>query len=403
MAFYPKQRGTTEQLFSIGAGTNKYTFTLDASTLSAARTWKIPDSNGSTGQVLSTDGLGNLFWATSGSGGTDFTVPYYLTSTETYTVNINRQALFAEDIVVDGTINIDGDLLDTRSPDYSIPYLKAEGTGSSAVATGTSSIALGYNTLAASTNSIVVGDYSSVGSDDSIAIGTQSAIAGDSGGSLAIGTGVQVYGLQNTAIGNYSSCQAGNGSFVFGTGSYSNADYQTILGSTSTSYAPYTAVLSSNTTGSFIPGSTTTSSFNQYVVGTSDPNLAKTVTGTMWANTTNATPTNMISAYINGVQSTPTLYETNTSWYVRVQFQGTDGTSFLAGTNSMIVKTTGTTLSLVSTTGPNFEITVGSVGLWDFQCSADSGTSALVFQCTGEAGKNIKWAATYTITQLTYA
>jgi hypothetical protein len=62
MAYYPKQRGTTEQLFDIGAGHNKYSFTLDASALTAARTWKIPDSNGVDGQILSTNGGGLLSW-----------------------------------------------------------------------------------------------------------------------------------------------------------------------------------------------------------------------------------------------------------------------------------------------------------------------------------------------------
>ena len=65
--FYPKQSGTTLDTFQIGAGSGKYPFTLDASGLTSNRTWVIPNSNGSLGDVLTTDGAGNLSWASPGS------------------------------------------------------------------------------------------------------------------------------------------------------------------------------------------------------------------------------------------------------------------------------------------------------------------------------------------------
>ena len=68
MAFYPKQRGTTEQIFDIGAGTGKYPFTLDASGFTSAHQWVLPDSDGSSGDTLTTNGLGILSWAAGSSG-----------------------------------------------------------------------------------------------------------------------------------------------------------------------------------------------------------------------------------------------------------------------------------------------------------------------------------------------
>jgi hypothetical protein len=58
-----KLKGTTERAFDLGL-TNKQTF--DASNLTANRTWVLPDSNGNTGDVLRTDGSGNLSWSSTG-------------------------------------------------------------------------------------------------------------------------------------------------------------------------------------------------------------------------------------------------------------------------------------------------------------------------------------------------
>lgn len=38
-------------------------------TITASRIWTLPAADGSSGQVLSTNGLGTLSWATTGSGG----------------------------------------------------------------------------------------------------------------------------------------------------------------------------------------------------------------------------------------------------------------------------------------------------------------------------------------------
>ena len=64
MANRLKIKGTSEKSFEIGL-TNK--FALDANNLTANRTWVLPDSNGTAGYVLSTDGTGNLSWAAGGS------------------------------------------------------------------------------------------------------------------------------------------------------------------------------------------------------------------------------------------------------------------------------------------------------------------------------------------------
>jgi hypothetical protein len=65
--FFPRQAGTTEQSFQIGAGNGKFPFIFDSSLLTAIRTWFLPNSNGANGDVLTTDGAGNLSWASPGA------------------------------------------------------------------------------------------------------------------------------------------------------------------------------------------------------------------------------------------------------------------------------------------------------------------------------------------------
>jgi hypothetical protein len=63
-------------------------------------------SGGSNGQVLKTDGSGNLSW-TSSTG----QMPYYIPSGDSYTVDNYKQGLFALPIEVDGILEVDGQLI----------------------------------------------------------------------------------------------------------------------------------------------------------------------------------------------------------------------------------------------------------------------------------------------------
>lgn len=61
---FPYIGGTTNDTFSL----NKLSkFILDASGLTSTRIWRLPNSDGSNGNVLTTDGSGNLSWASPGA------------------------------------------------------------------------------------------------------------------------------------------------------------------------------------------------------------------------------------------------------------------------------------------------------------------------------------------------
>ena len=67
-------------------------------------------TGGSSGYVLTTDGAGSLSWAPSGGAG-DGLMPYYIPVGDTYTIPQYRQGLFLLPITVDGTLTVNGALV----------------------------------------------------------------------------------------------------------------------------------------------------------------------------------------------------------------------------------------------------------------------------------------------------
>jgi hypothetical protein len=101
LAFRQKLDGTTRDVFDIGLNKG----ILDFSNLTTSRLLKFPDSDGSSGYVLSTDGAGNLSWnAVTASA----TTPYYIPIGGTWINNLYNQSLFAVSIDVQGILEVDG-------------------------------------------------------------------------------------------------------------------------------------------------------------------------------------------------------------------------------------------------------------------------------------------------------
>jgi hypothetical protein len=71
-------------------------------------------TGGTSGQVLSTDGAGNLSFTNSGSNSAA-PMPYNIPVGESYIVNDDFQGLFAYPITIDGTLEVDGILIDVSS------------------------------------------------------------------------------------------------------------------------------------------------------------------------------------------------------------------------------------------------------------------------------------------------
>lgn len=69
-------------------------------------------TGGSSGQVLSTDGAGNLSWTTSTSQQSAAPMPIVIDAGNTLTIEANYQGLFGTPLIVDGTLEVDGVLID---------------------------------------------------------------------------------------------------------------------------------------------------------------------------------------------------------------------------------------------------------------------------------------------------
>lgn len=107
MAYRIKLDGTTRDSFAIGINN----FTFDAGAITTPWTLTLPPTAGTAGYALTTDGLGVTAWTPIGAA-SDSTVPYLIPTGETYTVNVNRQALFTTPITVIGDLVIDGLLIE---------------------------------------------------------------------------------------------------------------------------------------------------------------------------------------------------------------------------------------------------------------------------------------------------
>lgn len=68
-------------------------------------------TGGANGQVIITDGTGNLSWGNGGGSG-DGIMPFYIPVGETYTIPQYRQGLFTLPITIDGTLEVDGILVE---------------------------------------------------------------------------------------------------------------------------------------------------------------------------------------------------------------------------------------------------------------------------------------------------
>lgn len=71
-------------------------------------------TGGNPGEVLTTDGSGNLTFAPAGGTANAFVVspmPYYIAPAETYYVINDRQGLFSLPITIDGSLEVDGVLV----------------------------------------------------------------------------------------------------------------------------------------------------------------------------------------------------------------------------------------------------------------------------------------------------
>lgn len=117
----------TVKYFNVKNGLNAGAITLDADSgnttttnLSVTDQTNLNDianvtiTGGSNGYVIATDGTGNLSFVDPASTQSPAPMPTYVAPGVTLTINTGYQGLFGYPITVDGTLNVDGVLIDVN-------------------------------------------------------------------------------------------------------------------------------------------------------------------------------------------------------------------------------------------------------------------------------------------------
>ena len=80
-------------------------------------------TGGTNGQAILTDGAGTLSFGSTGQAANSATnMPYYISSGDTYVVSANLQGLYSEAIEIDGTLEVDGILIEVGTSQNAAPY-----------------------------------------------------------------------------------------------------------------------------------------------------------------------------------------------------------------------------------------------------------------------------------------
>lgn len=443
--YFPRQDGTTVSSFQLNA--SKVPFKIDVTGFTVPITWTIPHDNGGFGYTLQNDGSGNLSWALPGAS-TDKTTPYYIPPTETYTVAINKQALYAEDIDVSGNLDVVGDLIDTRAPSsgggggtitgISIdnPYGLAD-----PVNYGQENVLIGYGTYAGDifnspTGGVAIGANAHIGQNLGVAIGENAAAPSIQ--SVAIGANSNAAGgYNNTAIGLYSQVTgsaafamgqfaAANGLFAtaIGGSSFAVGDYSIAVGQQSQSYwedicighnaratqvqitPTQNIVIGADSTATLekvvILGSNISSACPGTTVSGGFGDVAKTLQGTFYAETADATATEL--SVSNSAYWSKLVLPADSAYVFTTQIVGTDGTDYfsakldfvanIGSTNSTTVQGTPVKTTIIQTSGAT---------TWNINAVSDFSNFRPNIYVTGSSSSTVKWAGSFTASAIKLA
>ena len=252
-------------------------------------------------------------------------------------------------------------------------------------ATGSNSVAMGYQAKATSSRSVSIGDRVNTTNSYSYSLGSQI----DNGGQYsAVLSGYDVTisgGSYNYAIGTTLDISAVNGGMAFGNQSSVTKDYSMAFGR----YAH------TNIKGQF--------AFSGHGLGgKSMSDRANGCIYILYSDTTDATAEAMTTTNSTAAADNQIAAPTNDTC---IMFSGTivamqNGAADQGGWEIKgLLKNDGGTTTLVNSQVNSFDTGNG----WDISLYADDTNNALKVQCTGEASHNIRWVANIQTSEVTYA
>jgi hypothetical protein len=115
----------TTKYFNVKTGITSGNITLDADSGNVSATnltvtgssnlgniGNITITGGTSGQVVTTDGAGNLSFTSPSSMASPAPMPYYIFTGEIYTIPVYFQGLFGTPITIEGTLDVEGILVE---------------------------------------------------------------------------------------------------------------------------------------------------------------------------------------------------------------------------------------------------------------------------------------------------
>lgn len=289
-----------------------------------------------------------------------------------------------------------------------------------AIATGNTSMAIGFSTNASGENASAIGYRASATGPNSTGLGANSAYQGSQaitgngamalGGSYASGTDSFAAAVVNNTS-SYGATQSN--SVAIGYLARAQGLYSAALGFTCSSTATRTYTFGDTCTASavrgFAFGSDAVSAFagkqaygNGAIAVTGDNQAGKTI---LKRRTTDATPTALTSDSTVAGASNQVILANNTAFAftgtIVARQQAAGGAASAAWTVSGLIRREGTAAStaIVAST----VTTITNVPGWNLALSADTTNGGLTVTATGAVGTNVQWTATIDTTETTYA
>ncbi len=389
-----------------------------ADTVRISETYTLPTTDGTNGQVLTTNGSGALsFAAAGGGGGAD------LYAANESSPSAQPSATGANAVAIgDGAISSGEDAISlgvSRATGNHSFAAAIAGNASHIGARGNYSIAMGYeaDTGSSSQGAVAIGFEASAGANYAVSLG-QSSATGSASFASAIGNASSTYGASNTsgiaigknakttggfatAIGESTQAQ-GNNSVCLGYYSQSQGQGTMVMGYDAQSTAVHCTSIGTNTRNA-VDGTFKFSGGMHSASGDAQVGIYPVL-----CETTNATATTFVTYHSNTItpQTDNQIVLPNNSAYA---FSGTivarqkasEGTACAAWKIEGLIRregSAGTTVLVNSAT-----TVLDNTPNWGLALSADTTNGCLKIQGTGASSTNIRWSSTITTSELTYA
>ncbi len=446
---------TTANLIALGGTTD---------TVQISGTYTLPTSDGTNGQVLTTDGAGAVTFADAGGGSALELYAENPSSPTANTVTGTNSAAIGSNLTVSGNSSLAAGIGGTATGYSSFAFGDgADATGNHSVAigggaiqaSGAQSIAIGYGSDATNTDAHAFGRNANAGGNSSTALGrdavastTRAMALGDSYANgvdslaAAIANNTSTYGATGSnsiaigyrakASGSFSSIavgldavSSGRASIAMGEGAVASADSAVCFGEDSTASGANGSIIggslntASGTRSAILGGYSNSATSNYSIAMGSQAKSDKygkiahatgafATTGdaqgaiyVLRASTTDATP--KVLATIDGQADANTQIVAASD--TCITFDGTI-TAMQNGAQAYASwKIEGLLVNDGGTTtlANSATTVISNSSSWGMALSADNTNNALAITVTGEAAHNIRWVANIRTTEVTYA